>query len=164
MTELAETLARCAAWAQPRVVETNAFRLRCTIADPASTEEVTEAWHGRWLHPDVRELWQACRSAELFVDADYGQWGLRLLAPVDSAARSALELSDDRDFAIGDVVLGEFLGDQQLLVVDRGGGVLIALEMERRPIWPRPAPNLSEFLARYVDASGEKYWDPECRL
>ena len=95
----------------------------------------------------------------MFVDADHGQWGLKLLSPGASAAKSAEEQQErPADIAPGDVVVGHFLGDQDLLIVDDTGAVLIALPLDERSEWYRPTPNLAQFLDQYVAANGAKFW------
>jgi hypothetical protein len=62
-------------------------------------------------------------------------------------------------------VIGEFLGDSERLVVScstaaaDSGRVYVALPLDPRKEWESPASSLAEFLARYLDAQGEKYWD-----
>jgi hypothetical protein len=96
----------------------------------------------------------------MFIDADFGQWGLRVLSPQASAARSKVErLRRPRDVGVTDVVLGEFLGDQDLLVVDLEGRPLIAPPLDPRDEWHKPAPNLAAFFTKYVQGSGAKFWE-----
>ena len=72
-----------------------------------------------------------------------GQWGLMLLPPANAAKRTAGErVLRPNAYRAGDIIIGEFLGDQELLVfapseVNRGQ-VLIALPMDDRPDWPLP--------------------------
>src|SRR5262249_7611999 len=83
------------------------FKLRCFVSEPASFEEIQAAWVGRQLDPRAVDLWRDCREARLFEDVEYGQWGLHLFTPSESAERTAVELNrrpvDIRD---SDVVLG----------------------------------------------------------
>ena len=62
-----------------------------------------------------------------------------------------------------DIVLGEFLGDQELLVLapsETGRRrVLIALPLDSRADWLGAAPDVGEFLGRYFDSAGDKYWE-----
>ena len=129
-------------------------RLACSISDGASEEEVARAWSGMKVPPDLVELWTHARSARLFEDIDYGQWGLRLLSPTESAARTASELYErPGDFAADDIVVGEFLGDQELLVCAGEGdaaAVLIALPLDPRRDWYLAASSVSQFLERYL--------------
>jgi hypothetical protein len=127
-------------------------------------DEVEEAWSGSALSEDLLELWGVCREARLFEDVDHGQWGLVLLSPTASAARTAQERSArPSDLRPDDVVIGAFLGDQELVVVAPSENgqrrVLIALPLDSRDDWFAAGPTLGVFLARYFDAVGEKYWE-----
>ena len=51
---------------------------------PASVEEIAAAWPDSLIPDDAVELWAVCRSARLFVDTAFGQWGLVLLSPAAS--------------------------------------------------------------------------------
>ena len=136
------------------------LRLRSTVAPPASTEEIDRAWAGRRTPPLLRELWRAARSADLFVDVDYGQWGLRLFGPPRSKEETdRVRQGRPSDFGEGDVVIGEFLGDSDLLVVERDGVVRVAWPLDPRADWPTVANDLSAFLLRYRDTEGAKYWE-----
>jgi hypothetical protein len=100
----------------------------------------------------------------LFEDADYGQWGLVLLDPGSSRTRTELgRTTRPREFRADDVIVGEFIGDQELLVLapfEEGlRRVLIALPLDERSDWSGAATSLAEFLDRYLKASGEKYWE-----
>jgi hypothetical protein len=95
---------------------TNPFKLVSTLEDPASVSEVEEAWRHRDLPGDAVDLWAVSRAARLFADVEYGQWGLTLLSPSASAARTAQECETrPSDLRSDDIVLGEFIGDQELL-------------------------------------------------
>jgi hypothetical protein len=60
-------------------------------------------------------------------------------------------------------VLGEFLGDQELLVLapsETGRRrILIALPLDSRADWLGAAQDLGEFLERYFDHASAKYWE-----
>lgn len=144
---------------------TNPFRLSSVFEEPAKPEEIKQAWAGKVLPADLLRLWEHTRSARLFEDVDYGQWGLILLSPADSAARTKREnVSRPADFRPDDLVIGEFLGDQDLLVLapseagDRR--VLVALPLDEREDWFGVADSLDQFLERYSASSGDKYWEP----
>jgi len=55
-------------------------------------------------------------------------------------------------------VIGEFLGDQELLILDRDGRVMVALPLDLRQDWFRPAASLSDFLQRLLTTNGAKFW------
>lgn len=140
------------------------FRLAHRIEPGATRTEITEAWHGRTLAPEVVALRTAARESWLFRDVEYGQWGLHLLSPADSAARTALELAArPSDFLDGDIVIGEFLGDSDLLVLSplaRGQNrVLVAAPLDPREEWHGAGGSLAEVIALFHQKEGAKYWE-----
>jgi hypothetical protein len=160
MTELREVLNRYAAWGEPHPVGDDNTALGNRLGLPASAEEIAAAWPDG-VDPQAAELWRAVGTADLFIDVEYGQWGLHLLSPLESARRTAAEHeARPDDYAEGDIVLGEFLGDQELLVLSPGdGGTLVALPLDKRDQWYSAAPTLVGFLARYYEAHGDKFWE-----
>lgn len=147
-------------WTEPRDgVGSNPFRLASKVESEASLNEISEAWPAHAL-PELEALWLSSREAWLFRDIDYGQWGLHILDPAAAAALTNAERGRrPGDFEATDAVIGEFLGDSDLLVLEANGGVLVALPLDPRADWPRVASTLSEFLSRYLEAIGEKYWE-----
>jgi len=142
----------------------NPFRLACSFGRPATWTEIATAWPDIELPGEIIDLWSICGEARLFEDVDYGQWGLRLLSPADAAQRTAAaQAGRAKNFHLGDIVIGEFLGDQELLVLAsseaHAGEVLVALPLDDRPDWYLAASNLAQFLARYLKAFGNKYWE-----
>ena len=58
--------------------------------------------------------------------------------------------------------VGEFLGDQELLIVAVDGqptGVLVGLPLDPRADWYRVGSSLSDFPGDYLAAVGEKFWE-----
>lgn len=168
MVSVSKALGRFRSWVEPRGgVEDNPFRLACTLAEPASSAEIERVVLNDFSsRGDLVDLWSTCREARLFEDVDYGQWGLVLLSPTGSAERSAREREQrPDDLRSDDVVIGEFLGDQELLVLssseDNGRRVLVALPLDGRAEWYSAASDLGEFLDRYMDHQGQKYWERE---
>jgi hypothetical protein len=166
MTAIAAALARFRRQPSPPEASTsNPLTLVSTLDGPAGANEVEDAWHGHGVPSDALDLWAACRQARLFQDVEYGQWGLALLAPSASATRTAQErAARPADLRPDDIVLGEFLGDQELLVLapaETGRRrILIALPLDRRADWFGAAHDLGEFLQWYFDHAGDKYWQP----
>src|SRR5262245_32130596 len=107
-------------WGEPRRGQhgekPSAVLLRCSLAlESASDAELSLVQHA----PEcIRQFWQYSRSAILFEDVNYGQWGLRILDP-HSAIEQTARLHKDRpqDVRDGDLVFGEFLGDLDRLVI-----------------------------------------------
>jgi hypothetical protein len=148
----------------PSTVRTDSpLQLVSSLDSPAADDDLEAAWPRR--EPDeVTALWRASRSARLFADSCYGQWGLAILDPFSSKKRTLAErASRPPDIRSDDVVLGEFLGDQELLVFSPSESgvrrILVALPLDPRFEWFGAARSLSEFLAKYFDAGGEKYWE-----
>lgn len=135
------------------------LRLQSSVAGPASEEEIQAAWANSAV-PAAVALWRAARSAELFRDIDYGQWGLRVLDPRTSRERTDAERQQrPSDFEAGDVIVGEFLGDLELLVIDRAGSVLVAQPLDPRRDWYTAAADMGSFLEAYRESKGDKYWE-----
>lgn len=143
------------------------FPLRSMLCSPASDDNLeTLRQIGHTLPYDLRLFWQQAAGARLFEDTTYGQWGFLLWGPCEAQARTANLFTERRDSLIrGDVVVGEFRGDSDLLLVrcdgeaEDFGQVLIILPMDHRPVWPVVAPSFSKFLHQFVVSSGEKFWE-----
>jgi hypothetical protein len=160
MKSLQDILGPYAEWIQTRKSDSSPFRLRCQLEPALDMQELNNAWRSTPLPSSVTDSWGLYRSGTLFRDVDYGQWGLKLLSPMAAAARSTAERSArPKDVEASDIILGEFLGDQDLLVVDKMGAVLVALPLDHRAEWYRAAANLPEFFGRYVESRGEKFWE-----
>ncbi len=145
----------------PEESSSNPFKLSSTVHGPATPAEIEQAWPEAGLPEQLVEAWTTAREARLFEDLDYGQWGLVLLAPAASAGRTAKERGTrPADFKPGDIVIGEFLGDQELLVLTRGGRVLVALPLDGRSDWYVAADDLGQFLDAYWRHGGDKFWEP----
>jgi len=129
----------------------------------ATDEEIRSAWPDG-LPAELAGAWSVSRESRLFEDVEYGQWGLVLLSSAASAERTAEQrvLRAD-DYRAEDVVVGEFLGDLELLVLspseigDRR--VLVALPLDGRQDWYPAAQDLARFLERYRDQKGAKFWE-----
>lgn len=139
------------------------MHLISSLLGPCAAGEVEETWAWGGVAPDAQELWRCCRGARLFADATYGQWGMVLLDPATSASRTAGEMAlRPSDFRSDDVVIGEFLGDLDLVVIapSESGSrrVLVALPLDRREEWYAVGPDLGTLLERFFRADGEKFW------
>lgn len=146
------------------VTPSNPFKLSSVLDQPATIAEIERAWPGRPLPSQLVEAWTTTRHARLFSDVEYGQWGLVLLSPASSAARTKRELRERPDqYQPTDLIVGEFLGDQELLVLAEGSGgatqVLIALPLDDRADWDIAAEDLGQFLEFYFEHGGNKYWE-----
>lgn len=162
MPDLEGVLASLAVWEQPADSD-NPFKLACRIEPGTSREEIRAAF----VDGPPEELvvfWLASREAWLFEDVDYGQWGLHILSPTDSAARTRFEReSRSDDFRSGDIVLGEFLGDLELLVYapaeESARRYLIALPLDPRNDWYPAGTSVAELLQGLLASDGKKFWE-----
>lgn len=136
----------------------------CSFSSEAATENELSALDLP-CPPDLAEFWSMFRTARLFEDREYGQWGLVIFSP-GQAVESTRYFRDTRirDFVDGDLVIGEFLGDQDFLVIrcDQDcrdfGRVLVALPIDPREDWFEVADTLADLLDRFARSGGGKYW------
>lgn len=158
-----DALSAFQAYEQPRDgLGENPFTLGCSFEDPATPAEMVAAWPS--APDDVRGVWSVSRESRLLVDVDYGQWGLVLLSPAAAADRTRRErVSRPGEFRDGDLVVGEFLGDSDVLVrapaEHATRGLLVALPLDGREDWYPVGPDLGAFLGRYLAHAGDKFWE-----
>jgi hypothetical protein len=114
---------------------------------------------------DLRCFWIEVATARLFVDQEYGQWGLEILSPEQSMELTARYREERQSDSVeGDLVIGQFIGDSDLLIVrcdsnaDDFGSVVIALPLDHRIEWDTAGKSFSGFLENYVMSGGEKFW------
>ena len=154
-------------WSDPREAvhgdSTCPFVLHCEFEGPASSEEI-EAMKN--APKSVINFWAQARSATLFKDGQYGQWGLRILDPLASLKQTRRYDQERVEDAVpGDLVIGTFLGDSDLLMVRRDhnasdyGTVMVVLPLDPRSDWNVVAGSFDEFLEKYVAADGGKFWE-----
>lgn len=137
------------------------FQLRCTIL-PAPGFDVDASS----APPDLRAFWRHAGGARLFEDVEFGQWGLVLFGPEEADEHtSVFRRARSRQYLTGDLIVGCFLGDQELLLVrcDPGqedyGQVLVVLPLDSRKEWFRVASGFRAFLEGFARAEGAKYWE-----
>ena len=121
---------------------------------------------GLVLPPSVRDFWDGASGLVMFADMAHGQWGLVIWSPDQAYVRHQRYASPrPTEYRTGDLLIGEFLGDSDLLLVrcEPGasdfGSIMVALPLDPRPVWPTVAGTLEEFIERFLEARGEKYWE-----
>ena len=89
-----------------------------------------------------------------------------MVSPEDAKEMTAdFKLRRSGDYVPGDLVIGTFLGDSDLLVVRCDpdspdfGHVMVALPLDPRRDWYRVAGNLETFLQEYERSEGAKFWE-----
>lgn len=165
MSSVENTLNRFREWQTPRDgIGDNPFTLGCSLDDPARVDEISDAWRGQDVPGELVELWSTSRESRLFEDVDYGQWGLHLLSPSMCGSRTAVErLARPGEYRADDVIVGEFLGDQELLLLCPSEvgqrRVLVALPLDQRSEWHAAGTGLADLLSGYLDHMGDKFWE-----
>jgi len=162
-----DTLEQLKGWKAPREAfhsgQKIPFLLACYLSDhPASETEIAQVEGG----PDLKTFWRLVSEAELFRDDSYGQWGLKILPPLEVVQTSEQERQErPDDMCESDLVIGEFIGDSDQLLIDTSRSekgeypVLVKLPIDAREEWSVVAGSFAEFLSRYVSAQGQKYWE-----
>ena len=64
------------------------------------------------LPEDLQELWQKSNGLRLFEDKTYGQSGLIIWSPQKVLEQQQILRRGSDEFQSGDLIIGEFLGDQ----------------------------------------------------
>jgi hypothetical protein len=114
---------------------------------------------------DVKAFWSESASAFLYKDVDYGQWGIEILSPAESISYTEEEKQHRYDtYKPGELIIGRFKGDSDLLIVSCGdddeyGNIRIGLPIDPYPEWPIVGKNFREFLEKYVELKGAKFWE-----
>ena len=120
------------------------------------------------LPKSLKQLWDKTSELRLFEDMAYGQWGLVVWSPNQVIQEQEKRKAQrQKDFRTSDLIIGEFLGDSELLLIrcDEGepdfGNVMIALPLDRREEWYIAADSLEEFLSKWIATRGEKFWEKQ---
>lgn len=115
----------------------------------------------------VKEMWNRTSGLVMFWDITYSQWGLVLWSPDQAYVRHRRFRQNSRleEWREGDLIVGEFLGDSDLLVLrcDPGspdfGTVVISKPIDHRNDWVTAAKSLGEFVQQFWISQGEKFWE-----
>jgi hypothetical protein len=146
----------------PRVIE-------CKVLPPVQWERSTlELALNLKLPEDVLYLWEIASEVRLYDDVNYGQWGCILWSPSEIVARhrSAIAWRGPDSFRSGDLIIGEFRGDTDLVVLrcdpsqQDFESVVIALGMDPRDEWPCVASSIAEFVVAFLSHPVRKFWEP----
>lgn len=106
----------------------------------------------------LREFWRRTSGGLLLVDEQFGIFGLTLHAPTEAKQQTRDRAEYGYELSESDWVLGEFVGDTDMLIVDANDTVLISAGSYPRAEW-YTFGSLSDVLSRYVEAGAEKYWE-----
>lgn len=115
---------------------------------------------------DFIEFYRISNGAYLFEDVIYGQWGLILLDLYFIEVKTQEFMHDYRDaFIFGDYIIGEFLGDNDLLLLrldetkEDYGSIIVANRMDSREEWKKVERNFRNFIVNFAINEGQKYWE-----
>ncbi len=115
---------------------------------------------------DILKFWQVTKSARLYEDINYGQWGLLILSPAN-ALNETETFAKERglNFIKGDLIIGKFLGDSELLLIrtddskEDYGNIIVELPLDPRKEWYYVEKSFTSFLINYSKHKGNKYWE-----
>ena len=165
MSELSEILGRAVReWGIPRAAThegwTLPVKLSCTIEPYRILDSRLR------LPAQIDDFYSNCSGALLMADKELGQWGLNLFSFDEMLIKTNRFFSErNRDSHQGDLIVGRFLGDSDLLLTreregpNNSNSVLIVEPLLPRKDWPSPAADFASFLNRYLDEQGRKYWE-----
>jgi hypothetical protein len=137
---------------------------QCTFAEKGAKPEDIDSLPGTCpVH--LKRFWQIAQWARLFEDVTYGQWGLRILTPSEASEETCKLFGSRRKHCVaGDLVVGKFLGDSELVLVRCDhkaadfGKVLIVGPIDPRKEWFIVGDSFEDFLGKYLEARGEMFW------
>lgn len=144
-----------------------AMVLKCSLSRPRRFDRKhIETALNVQLPNALLNLWKETAELRLFEDINFGQWGL-VIWPAGKLIKKNRQVVSDRpdEYRLGDLVIGEFLGDGELAVLrcdptsSDYGAVLISLPIYPRQDWYVAADSLVAFLKRFVSVQGKKYWE-----
>lgn len=146
--------------------------IQCQVPPPQPWDKKTlEDSLSITLPSAIINVWNQTSGLRLFEDTTYGQWGLIFWSPNQIISEQKKRIAQRKaDFRQGDLLIGEFLGDADLLILRCDetspdfGNVIIALPIDSREEWDIAASSLENFLNKFLAAKGEKFWENQTQL
>lgn len=119
------------------------------------------------IPPDLSALWTIASRLYLHIDVKDRQWGLEIWGPDQVVSLHSEEVAafDEDDLRDGDMLIGSFVGDTDLLVArcrqgsEDFGHIIVVPEGYHRKYWYRVSCDLAYFLSRHLDSPESKYWE-----
>jgi hypothetical protein len=156
------------AFADPERISSDE-QLVCRVLDPTPWDRsALERNLNVEIPDDLAKLWGSCGGLILYEDTEFRQWGLVVRSPphpdVATLNREYREDKAARGLP-GDLVFARFWGDRErpLIRTDKAAAdyatIMIVDEMDPRSYWYTVAQTLEDFLTRFMDAHGKKYWE-----
>lgn len=155
-------------WSVPRSAlhrsEEIPFKLCCSFN--SGVEDYQLSHLQRSLPREVRDFYILSNGAALFVDEQYGQWGLKIYSLDEIANATQLYFKErSRDCLEEDLIIGEFFGDTDLLLIRCDprnkdfGSVVVVSAINPRVDWDIAASDFAFFLQELYYHQGDKYWE-----
>jgi hypothetical protein len=146
--------------------------MHCQVLPPQPWDKkALEEAFGITLPLAIIHLWDRTSGLRIFEDVTYGQWGLIFWSPDRVITEQEKRIAQrQEDFRPGDLIIAEFLGDSDLLVLRCDataldfGNVIIALPLDSREEWYLAANSLENFLSQFLAANGDKFWENQAQL
>lgn len=162
MSKLSEALevARCL---PPIEKPGTRWRQDCSFGDPATFDEIRDAWGEVRMPSDIMEFWGICSFAKFFVETS-SLWGIELMSPAESRHRTEEEFDRIPDeLEVGDIVIGRFHGHADVLIRKGGPGPGLVLApdllVDDYCDWWVLGETVGDFVEKYVAARGEFWWE-----
>ncbi|WP_436873128.1 SMI1/KNR4 family protein [Acinetobacter haemolyticus] len=117
------------------------------------------------LPKEFAEFYKLANGAYLFEDIVYGQWGLQLLDAFLIQQKTRDFIEGNSGYLKGDLIIGEFLGDSDLLLLRTDpskndyGSMMIVRPLDSRNNWNNLEINFYSFITEYVSKLGQKFWE-----
>jgi hypothetical protein len=143
--------------------------IECKVSPPVKWDRAAlESALKVKLPDDLVRLWHIASEVRLYDDVNYGQWGCILWSPdkIVDQHRRATDWREPEDFRPGDLIIGEFRGDTDLVVLRcdpsqaNFGSIVIALGMDPRNDWPCVASSIGDFMVAFLAHPDRKFWEP----
>lgn len=127
--------------------------LTCRLSAGVADDDIPEQ-----VGVELREFWRHTSGGLFLVDEQFGICGLTLYGPSQAKQRSQARAADGYQVSESDSVIGEFVGDTDMLIVDGQGKVVISAGSYPRADW-YTFDSLADMLRRYAETGAEKYWE-----
>ncbi len=154
-------------WGEPKTAvhrgEEVPFELSCSLSNPNNAMS-----NSFKLPKSLVEFYQLADGSTLFKDDKFGQWGLNILSLSEAFEKTQdFEAERKRDFQQGDLIIGEFIGDSELLLIrcDSSNSdfenVITVNPIDPREDWSMISIDFEIFLVDYYQSQGDKFWEYE---
>ena len=112
---------------------------------------------------ELLEFYSLSDGTILFKDIEYGQWGMKIYSSSQLAESNEKIRVYREDLSEKDLIIGEFYGDSDLIILSleeyNYGEVIICTPMDKRKDWFFLKINFEEFLEKYFESEGDKFWE-----